>query len=78
MNTSPRLLKKIRKHIRKNDILLCHSGYHMTDLYNEQSHYLRIAQLFRHVHHVQLAGQHLLFQRLGKLTGFAKDAQCGV
>lgn len=46
MNTSPRLLKKIRKHIRKNDILLCHSGYHMTDLYDEQSHYLRIAQLF--------------------------------
>lgn len=36
----------IRRHIRKNDILLCHSGYHMTDLYNEQSHYLRIAQLF--------------------------------
>lgn len=46
MNTSPRLLKMIRRHIRKNDILLCHSGYHMTDLYNEQSHYLRIAQLF--------------------------------
>lgn len=37
MNTSPRLLKMIRRHIRKNDILLCHSGYHMTDLYNEQS-----------------------------------------
>lgn len=45
-NTTPRLLRKIRKYIRKKDILLCHSGYHMTDLYDEQSHYLRVAQLF--------------------------------
>ena len=45
-NTTPRLLRKIRKYIRKKDILLCHSGYHMTDLYDEQSHYLRLAQLF--------------------------------
>lgn len=45
-NTTPRLLRKIRKYIQKKDILLCHSGYHMTDLYDEQSHYLRLAQLF--------------------------------
>lgn len=45
-NTSPRLLRKIRRSIRKKDILLCHSGYHMTDLYDEQSHDLRVAQLF--------------------------------
>lgn len=46
INTTPRLLRKIRKYIRKKDILLCHSGYHMTDLYDEQSHYLRLAELF--------------------------------
>lgn len=46
MNSSAAVLKLIRQHIRKNDILLCHSGYHMTDLYDEQTPYLRVAELF--------------------------------
>lgn len=46
LDTSPRLLAAIRKHIRKDDIILCLSGYHMTDLYDEQNVYLELAKLF--------------------------------
>lgn len=32
--------------IRKHDIIFCHSGYHLTDLYNEQSVYLSLIKTF--------------------------------
>ena len=40
------LLKVLRRTIRKDDKIVCHSGYHMTDLYNEQDVYCKLAQLF--------------------------------
>ncbi len=40
------LLKALRRTIRKDDKIVCHSGYHMTDLYNEQDVYCKLAQLF--------------------------------
>lgn len=43
---TPARLRMIRKHFRKGDILLCHSGYHMTDLYHEKDVYEKIAKLF--------------------------------
>lgn len=46
IDTSEDLLTIIRAGIRPGDILLCHSGYHMTDLYREQKIYLRVAELF--------------------------------
>ncbi len=39
-----RLLLKL--FMRKNDKIFCHSGYHMTDLYNEQSVYLSLIDTF--------------------------------
>ena len=36
----------IRQVFRKGDILLCHSGYHMTDLYNEKDVYEQLARNF--------------------------------
>lgn len=36
----------IRRFYKKNDILLCHSGYHFTDLYHEIDAYLAVAKLF--------------------------------
>lgn len=36
----------IRRHFRKGDILLMHSGYHLTDLYSEREVYEEIAQMF--------------------------------
>ena len=41
------LLAYIRRHIRKNDKIICHSGYHMTDLYHEQDVYCKLMQLFK-------------------------------
>ena len=38
LTTSTRsVLRMIRKYIRKDDMLVCHSGYHLTDLYEEQN-----------------------------------------
>ena len=36
----------LKKVFRKGDILLCHSGYHITDLYDEKRAYLTAAKLF--------------------------------
>lgn len=34
--------------IRKDDKIFCHSGYHLTDLYNEQSVYMSLISTFPH------------------------------
>lgn len=39
-------LAMIRRNFRKGDILICHSGYHMTDLYHEKDVYEKIVKLF--------------------------------
>lgn len=44
--THPILLRVLRKTIRKKDMLVFHSGYHMTDLYHEQDVYCKVIQLF--------------------------------
>ena len=41
------ILKMVRKYIRKEDMLVCHSGYHLTDLYQEQRVYFSIIKDFR-------------------------------
>lgn len=42
----PILLKLVRNTIRKNDMLVFHSGYHLTDLYHEQDVYCEVVKLF--------------------------------
>lgn len=41
------LLGNIRRFIRKNDLLVCHSGYHLTNLYDEQRIYFYIIRHFQ-------------------------------
>lgn len=43
---SKKILKLIRKYIHKEDKLVCHSGYHLTNLYNEQKVYFWVIQNF--------------------------------
>lgn len=43
---SIRRLRIIRKSFRKGDILLCHSGYHITDLYKEKDVYEAVMRTF--------------------------------
>lgn len=40
------LLKLVRKIIRPYDKIICHSGYHFTDLYHEQDVYCKLAKMF--------------------------------
>jgi exopolysaccharide biosynthesis predicted pyruvyltransferase EpsI len=40
------VLNTLRIIIHKHDILLCHSGYHMTDLYDEKQVYYKIIKMF--------------------------------
>lgn len=40
------VLKLLQFTIREEDKIICHSGYHMTDLYHEQDVYCKLAQLF--------------------------------
>lgn len=41
-----KVIKAIRTNIGSNDLLFCHSGYHLTDLYNTKKVYCKIAQTF--------------------------------
>lgn len=45
--TRKSLLTILRKTIRKGDMIVCHSGYHLTDLYHEQDVYCKLANQFR-------------------------------
>ena len=81
----PILLKLVRKTIRKNDILVCHSGYHMTDLYHEQDVYCRVTQLFpdypiiifpqtvNYVHTNNLINTANIFNKHGKILLMCRD-----
>lgn len=46
METSNFLLFLLHRTIRKKDKIICHSGYHLTDLYQEQDVYCKLAQMF--------------------------------
>lgn len=45
--TTKSILRIIRKFIRKDDKLVCHSGYHLTDLYHEQLVYFNVIKMFK-------------------------------
>lgn len=45
--TSRFLLNNIRRFIRSNDKLVCHSGYHLTNLYHEQDVYFGVIEHFK-------------------------------
>lgn len=45
--SNERLYYLLRKFIRKQDLLICHSGYHITDLYNERIPYMELAKRFK-------------------------------
>ncbi len=56
----------LRKFIRKNDILICHSGYHITDLYNERLPYMELAKRFKD-HRIIVFPQTVFFNDSEKL-----------
>ncbi len=45
-NSTNRILSYIRKTIGSDDKIVCHSGYHLTNLYNEQAVYKQLVKLF--------------------------------
>ena len=46
LESQPRILRLLRTFIRKDDLIFCHSGYHLTNLYSEQTVYFRLIKLF--------------------------------
>lgn len=44
--TSNKTITIIRSLIRKDDIIICHSGYHLTNLYHEQDVYFKVIKRF--------------------------------
>ena len=44
---SPLVIKILRRFIRKEDKIVCHSGYQLTDLYDEQRLFFRAISLFK-------------------------------
>ena len=56
----------LRRFIRKNDKLICHSGYHITDLYNERLPYMELAKRFKD-HQIIIFPQTVFFKDQKKL-----------
>lgn len=46
LSATPERFTVLRRIFRKGDILLCHSGYHITDLYDEKRAYLQVVRNF--------------------------------
>ena len=46
-SSTPELIADMRRFIREKDMLICHSGYHMTDLYDERLPYMKLAKNFK-------------------------------
>lgn len=44
--STDKVIRHLRKQINSDDLLMFHSGYHLTDLYREKDVYCKIAQLF--------------------------------
>jgi exopolysaccharide biosynthesis predicted pyruvyltransferase EpsI len=45
-NSTGRILQYIRQNIQKDDKIFCHSGYHLTNLYDEQRIYSKLVEMF--------------------------------
>jgi exopolysaccharide biosynthesis predicted pyruvyltransferase EpsI len=45
-NSTNRILQYLRKNINKEDKIFCHSGYHLTNLYDEQRIYSQLVRMF--------------------------------
>lgn len=56
----------LRRFIRKNDMLICHSGYHITDLYDERLPYMELAKRFKD-HRIIVFPQTVFFNDKSKL-----------
>lgn len=69
--STERVYTLLRKFIRKNDMLICHSGYHLTDLYNERFPYMELAKRFKD-HSIIVFPQTVFFNDRDKLNEIAK------
>ena len=68
---SPARLRMIRRVFRQGDILLCHSGYHMTDLYREKDVYEAVVSMFPE-EVVRVMPQTIMFQHQDHAESCAK------
>lgn len=68
---TPEILSDLRRFIRKDDMLVCHSGYHMTDLYNERLPYMYLARMFKD-HKIVIFPQTFYFKDKNKLIETAE------
>lgn len=50
INISDVLISIIRRFIKEEDKIVCHSGYHLTNLYNEQDVYFKLITKFKDKH----------------------------
>ena len=64
--STERVYTLLRRFIRKNDLLICHSGYHITDLYNERLPYMELAKRFKD-HKIVVFPQTVFFKDKKKL-----------
>ena len=70
-DSSERVYKLLRRFIRKEDLLICHSGYHITDLYDERLPYMELAKRFKD-HRIVVFPQTVFFNDETKLLENAR------
>lgn len=71
-SSTPELISDLRRFIREKDMLICHSGYHMTDLYNERLPYMELAKNFKD-HKIIIFPQTFHFKDRAKLIDTANS-----
>lgn len=64
--STERAYQLLRRFIRKRDMLICQSGYHITDLYDERLPYMELAKRFKD-HRIIVFPQTVYFQDKAKL-----------
>lgn len=69
--STEKVYQLLRRYIRKKDLLICHSGYHITDLYDERLPYMELAKRFKD-HRIIIFPQTVFFQDKNKLEENAK------
>lgn len=69
--STERIYTLLRRFIRKNDMLICHSGYHITDLYDERLPYMELAKRFKD-HNIIIFPQTVFFNDKRKLEEIAE------
>ena len=70
--STPELISDLRRFIREKDMLICHSGYHMTDLYDERLPYMKLADNFKD-HKIVVFPQTFHFKDKAKLIDTANS-----